>query len=101
LANLLGNTCESVSFELMLAYFIIIATSVLGYVGAPWWSLLGGAATLAVLGNRELQPLRPRFQAIGASYLLENAVHARVAHSMIAAAIAFGWGALIRLALGG
>ena len=84
----------------MLAYLIIIATSLLGYVGAPWWSLFCGAAGLAFLGSLELQPLRTRFLAVGAPYLLENAIHARIAHSVIAAVVAFAWGALIRMALG-
>jgi hypothetical protein len=85
----------------MLAYLIIIGTSVLGYVGAPWWSLLCGAAALGIIGNRELQPLRLRFLAVGAPYLLESAMHARIAHSVIASLVAFAWGALIRTVLGG
>jgi hypothetical protein len=84
----------------MLAYLVIVGTSALGYLGAPWWLALFSAAALGGLAHRELQPLRPRFLAIGAPYLLEGAVHARIAHSAIASATAFAWGALVRLALG-
>jgi hypothetical protein len=85
----------------MLAYLIIIGTSVLGYFGAPWWLLLCAAAGLSAIAVHELQPLRPRFSAIGAPYLLESAVHARVAHSLWAAVAAFAWGVLVRIVLNG
>ena len=85
----------------MLAYLIIIGTSAVGYVGGPWWLLLGSAAALAAMASRELHRLRPRFVAIDAPYLLESAVHARMAHSLIAAVAAYAWGTLVRVALGG
>jgi hypothetical protein len=85
----------------MLAYLIIVGTSVLGYVGAPWWSLLCGAAALGLVGNRELLPLRARFVAVGAPHLLVTATHSRIAQSVLAALVAFGWGALRRTGLGG
>jgi len=85
----------------MLGYATIVATSALGYFGAPWWSLLCGIVALTMLSLRELQPLRPRFSAIGAPYLLENAAYARVGHSVLAAIAAFAWGALVRVVLGG
>jgi hypothetical protein len=85
----------------MLAYLIIMGTSGLGYLGAPWWLALLSAAALAAIARRELLPLRPGFLSIDAPYLLESAVHARIAHSLVAAVAAYVWGALVRLALGG
>ena len=83
----------------MLGYLTIFATAVLGYLGAPWWTLLGGAAVLSALAAFDLRPFRSRLSTIGALYLVEQAVYARMAHSALAAVAAFAWGALIRLAI--
>jgi hypothetical protein len=84
----------------MIAYATITATAGMGYFGAPWWSLLFGAGALAYLAHLELRALGPRFSAVGALYMLEAATHARVGHSLLAASAAYGWGALVRIALG-
>jgi len=85
----------------MLAYATILGTSALGFFGAPWWLLFVGAAGLVCLAQRELLALGSRFSAVGATYILETAAHARIAHSLLAAIAAYGWGALVRLVLAG
>ena len=85
----------------MLAYATIVGTSALGYFGAPWWLLLFGAGGLACLAQLELRALGARFSAVGATYMLEAAAHARIGHSLLAAFVAYGWGALVRLVLAG
>jgi hypothetical protein len=84
----------------MIAYATIVSIAGMGYFGAPWWSLLVGAGALAYLAHLELRALGPRFSAVRAMYMLEAATHARVGHSLLAAAAAYGWGAVVRIAFG-
>lgn len=83
----------------MLGYGTILGTAGLGYFGAPWWSLLSGAALLAGLAIWDLQPLRSGLTAVGASHVAEGAGYARIGHSVLAAIAAFTWGTLVRLLL--
>jgi hypothetical protein len=85
----------------MLALATILSTAASGYFGGPWWSLLVGAAGLMCLAQLELRSLSARFSQVGAAYVLEAAAHARIGHSLLAASAAYGWGALVRLVLGG
>jgi hypothetical protein len=63
--------------------------------------MLCGAAGLIWLSLIELRALGPRFSAVGATYMLESAAHARLGHSLLAAIAAYGWGALVRFVLAG
>src|SRR5262245_50843494 len=69
----------------MLAYCTILLTSILGYLGAPWWSLLFGAGTLTIIALRGQRQYRVRFATIGESSVLEAASHASIAHALLAA----------------
>ena len=84
-----------------LAYAMILTTAALGYFGAPWWLLFVGAGGLMCLAQLELRALGPRLSAVGATYMLEAATHARIGHSLLAALAAYGWGAVVRFVLGG
>jgi hypothetical protein len=84
-----------------LAYAMIVTTSALGYFGAPWWLLLFGVGGLACLAHLELRALGSRFSAVGATYMLEAAAHARLGQSLLAAIAAYVWGALVRYVFGG
>ena len=83
----------------MMACATILTTAVLGYVGAPWWTALVGALALTALSYLELSALRGRLTSVGGGYLFDAAVQARAGHSLLAAAAAYGWGALVKLAL--
>lgn len=85
----------------MLAYLTIAGTSALGYLGAPWWVILCAAAGLVGLSRVELRALGPRFSTVGATYMIEAAMQARMGHSLLAAGLAYCWGMLVRLALAG
>ena len=84
----------------MLAYAVIVALCLAGYAGLPWWTVLPGAAALALRGWwirlwRLGEPDHERWsKKITAYFVTGIAVYAAFA------AAAFGLGRAARWALG-
>ena len=81
----------------MASYLTIVTVALLAAFGAPWYSLLIGAAVLTALAQYDLRPYRTRFATLGMSGLLEMATYTSVAHASLACLAAYALGVFARV----
>jgi hypothetical protein len=73
-------------------FFVMLAATLLGFLGAPWWVTIAIAVLLTLSTLEEYGHLQPRLMRAGAARLMGGAVHAAGAMSIAFAALCYGGG---------
>ena len=73
-------------------YLVMLAATLLGFLGAPWWVTIAIATLLTLSTLEEYGHLQPRLMRAGAARLLGGAVVATGAMSIAFAALCYGGG---------
>lgn len=83
----------------MLAISSILLTAIAGFVGAPAWTALIGAAVLFSISYHEQRKLAMRFAYLGITHVLTSVHWQSAGYALLASGAAYGAGVLGQWAL--
>jgi hypothetical protein len=81
----------------MLAYFTILCAAIAGYAGAATWVIGIVALALTSLSYAENHAVYRRSSEAGASAVIDATILASLLNALIAGALAYGAGILVRV----
>lgn len=84
------------SWRELADYLILLGTAGLGFAGAPWWCIIGGASALFSLGWERWNELGLRAKRAGAYDIFGLVMLVRLAGALAAAAASFLVGSALR-----